>query len=203
MNHFRVRVLDHSRKVVFERVIDKFPSPSTEIARPVLLAQTDALPVGENQPLTLRLPPNVLSDAPARFRVSAATRLRDVVLEEKRLADMNNADIATRLALAYALNGRISWALSHFSTAIRRAHGYEARKPIIETAARSHEVFSALITRQPDDPQFQLALARRLAGQGKERLADKQRAQAQAELEKAHEIFVRLREKDPQPEWTL
>ena len=53
MNHFRIRVLDHARKVVFERVIDKAPNPSTEIARPTFLAE-----IGENQPLMLRLPLN-------------------------------------------------------------------------------------------------------------------------------------------------
>src|SRR5262249_20334527 len=37
MNHFRVRVLDRSRKVVFEQVVDKAPNPRAEIVPQALL----------------------------------------------------------------------------------------------------------------------------------------------------------------------
>src|SRR5262249_40036798 len=88
MNHFRIRVLDSSRKVVFEQVIDKAPTPSAEIVPQALLAgpekgsdplkskgQTPFPTKGDKQPLIVRLPRHSLKDVPPRYRVSVATRL--------------------------------------------------------------------------------------------------------------------------------
>ena len=47
-------------------------------------------------------------------------------------------------------------------------------KPIVEFAARFDDLLSALIQRQPDNSQVQLALARKLAERGKHLLAEKQ-----------------------------
>ncbi len=49
---------------------------------------------------------------------------------------------------------------------------------------------------------MQLALARKLAERGKERLAEKRSAEAPADLQKSREILTRLRGKHPEP-WTL
>ena len=54
-----------------------------------------------------------------------------------------------------------------------------------------------------DDPQLQLALARKLAEHGTQRLTEKQPAQAQADLEKARTVFTRLLAKYPMPQWTV
>jgi len=97
------------------------------------------------------------------------------------------------LAAAYALTGRKDEAVHYFGMAIQRADGYEARKPILEFARQLDDVLSALVERQPDDLELQLALARRLAERGKQGLADKQPAAALAELQKARTIFTRLR----------
>ena len=105
---------------------------------------------------------------------------------------MKIADVTTRLAAAYAMNGLHDEALQHFSTALKRADGYEARKTILEVAARFDGALAALKKRQPDDPQLELAFARQLAEQGRRRLADKQPAQALAELEKSRAIITRL-----------
>src|SRR5262249_14135863 len=48
------------------------------------------------------------------------------------------------------------------------------------------------IHRQPDDTQLQLAWARKLAERGKQRLDEKQPAQAQVELEKSRGTLTRL-----------
>jgi tetratricopeptide (TPR) repeat protein len=106
MNHFRIRVLDHSRRVVFERVIDKAPNPSTEIVRPTFLAETNSAPIGKNQPLILRLPLNPRKGAPARFRVSVASSdLAELDREEKMAAAMKLTDPWAMLAAAYHLIG--------------------------------------------------------------------------------------------------
>src|SRR5207247_2037024 len=58
----------------------------------------------------------------------------------------------------------------------------------------------ALAQRQPADPQVQLALARKLAQRGKQRLLEKQPGKALAELQKSRELFTWLR---AQPQWKV
>jgi tetratricopeptide (TPR) repeat protein len=114
MNHFRIRVLDRSRKVVFEQVIDKAPNPSTEIVPQALLAETKS---GENQPLIVRLPRSSSKDAPLRYRVSVATRLADLGLEEQRLEALKLSDPWLKLATAYQSAGRTREAVPHLAKA--------------------------------------------------------------------------------------
>src|SRR6516225_6438436 len=100
MNHFRIRVLDHSRKVVFEQVVDKAPNPRAEIVPQAVLAETKSEATGDNQPLIVRLPRNPLKDVPSRYRVSVASRLADLGLEEKRQEAMKLTDPWAMLAAA-------------------------------------------------------------------------------------------------------
>ncbi len=193
MSHFRVRVLDHSRRLVFEQVVEQAPAPSAEIVPRALPAEALPAPTGENQPLILRLPSQPDNDAPARFRVSVAARLPDVDLDENREEAMKINDVATRLAVAYAMNGRNDEASQYFGRALQQADGYEARTPIVEFASRFDDVLSALIKQQPEVSQLQLAWARRLAERGKQRLAEKQAAKALTELDESRKIFTRLR----------
>jgi WD40 repeat protein/tetratricopeptide (TPR) repeat protein len=194
MNHFRIRVLDRSRKVVFAQVVAKAPSPSIEVVPQALLVQTEPQAVGDKQPLILRLPRGARKDAPPRYRVSVATRLADLGVEDIRYQAMKVTDVEACLAAGYAVNGRNAEALSRFRTALRQADVYEASKPIVELAARFDEVLSALAEQRPSDTRLQLALARTLAERGKQRLADRQPAKAQAELETSHEALTRLRQ---------
>jgi tetratricopeptide (TPR) repeat protein len=71
---------------------------------------------------------------------------------------------------------------------------------IVELAARFDDLPPILIKRHPDDPQIQLALARSLAKRGKQHLNQKQPGNAQAELEKAREVFTRVR---GEPRWSV
>jgi WD40 repeat protein/serine/threonine protein kinase/tetratricopeptide (TPR) repeat protein len=103
MNHFRVRVLDRSRKVVFEQVIAKAPNPSAEIVPQALLVKTKSLAAKDNPPLIVRLPRHRLKDVPARYRVSVATRLAD--LGGKRQAVMELTHPWAKLAGAYHMIG--------------------------------------------------------------------------------------------------
>ena len=56
--------------------------------------------------------------------------------EQKRLAAMKLADPWSKLAAAYAADGRNDEALRYLSRALERADGDEARKPILELASR-------------------------------------------------------------------
>jgi membrane-associated protease RseP (regulator of RpoE activity) len=83
MNHFRIRVLDRSRRIVFEQVIDQAPTPSREIARPVLLVDAESAPAEGDQPLIVSLPQQT---TPLRVRVSTAADLADLrVVEDGEL----------------------------------------------------------------------------------------------------------------------
>jgi WD40 repeat protein/tetratricopeptide (TPR) repeat protein len=129
-----------------------------------------------------------------RFRLSVRGDTAALEREDPRGSTAVKAtDPFLKLADAYALNGLNDEALQHFGRALDQAGGDEARRTIIEIAARHHDVLSALIQRRPDDPQPRLALARSLAKRGKQHLAEKLPAQAQAELERSREIFARLR----------
>lgn len=192
MNHFRIRVLDAARRVVFERVVDQAPAPSTEIVRPVLLWDGNAAAIAANEPLVLRLPQMAGNDVPHRYRVSVAASLVDLGFEDQRLELMKIADATTRLAAAYAVIGRNEDALLHFDRALAQANGYEARKPIFEVAAQYDAVLSALARRRPDDSQLQLAVARALAARGKTLLAEKRPADALTGLKRAHDLFAGL-----------
>jgi tetratricopeptide (TPR) repeat protein len=135
-----------------------------------------------------------------RFRVSVSG---EPAAFEREAAAMKVTDPWLKLAAAYAVNGFHEEALHYCSRALKRADGYEARKPILEVAARFDQVLAALSKRQPDDPQLQLALARKLAERGTQRLAEKRPAKAQAELEKSRAIYVRLLAQYPRPHWTV
>jgi WD40 repeat protein/serine/threonine protein kinase/tetratricopeptide (TPR) repeat protein len=138
-----------------------------------------------------------------RFRLSVSDDPAAFEREQKRFAAMKLNDPWAKLGAAYALHGRQDVALPYLRRALEHANDYEARKPIIEFAARFDEVLSVLVQRQPDDPQLQLAMARKLAGRGKQHLSEKRPREAQAELEKSREIYRRLRAKYPAPHWTV
>ena len=138
-----------------------------------------------------------------RFRLSVSSDPAAFDGEQTRFAAMKLTDPWAKLAVAYALNGRNDEATRYFTRALERSEGHEARKPILELAARFGDLLPALIERQPDEPQLQLALARSLARRGQQHLAEKQPAKAQAELEKSREILARLRARYPEPSWTV
>ncbi len=144
-----------------------------------------------------------LKCALGRFRLSVSSDPAAFLGEEKHAGDLKLTEPWLRLAAAYAVNNRKDEALQYFGKALQLAKGYVARKPILELAARFDDVLSALVQRQPEDGQLQLALAWKLAERAQQLLAQKQPAQAQAELLKAHEIITTLRTKYTEPKWTV
>jgi tetratricopeptide (TPR) repeat protein len=106
MNHFRIRVLDRSRKVLFEQVVARAPSPRAEIVPQALLAETKSGASGEKQPLLVRLPRSSGKEALPRYRVSVAPHLADLGPDEERLALLKLSDPWLKLSTAYALLGR-------------------------------------------------------------------------------------------------
>jgi formylglycine-generating enzyme required for sulfatase activity len=142
MNHFRIRVLDPSRKVVFEQVVDKAPNPRTEIVPQAVLAKTKSRAKGQNEPLIVRLPPSSQSDAPSRYRVSGATRLADLGL--------HLTDPWIKLGAAYAYVGRHAKAVEYYRK------GLQANPKLGDDRQAQHRYHAAR------------AAARAAVGQGKD-----------------------------------
>lgn len=204
MNHFRVRVLDSARKVIFERVIDQAPAPSMEIVPRAWLAEAVPAVGGEDRQLVLRLPPDMPHAAARRYRVSAAAHLADLSREDFRKHIVTGpGDAAANLALGYAANGQFEKAITHFDFALEQAEGYDARNPIFDTAATFEQITAELTKRRPNDPQLQLAQARAFAVKGKRSLEQERLADAEADLNRAREIVDRLRNATADPRWIV
>lgn len=202
MNHFRIRVLDRDRKVLFERVIDQAPSPSTEILPRTFFAVAGVAPTGENQPLAIRLPLPKSQDAPSYFRVSTAATSVIQGVEDTHQMAMKCDDVLARLAVGYALLGRTDDAVKYFSKALALAT-HDTRQPIIDLAARFDKVLTLLIQKYPEDQFLQLAVARSLAKQGVSNVAARQPQRAQAVLEQAQALLAQIRTRAPDIKWTV
>jgi tetratricopeptide (TPR) repeat protein len=118
MNHFRVRVLDRSRKVLFEQVVATAPSPRAEIVPQALLAEPPSGASGDKQPLIVRLPRSSVKDALPRYRVSVAPHLADLGRDEERLALLKLNDPWIKLSTAYVLLGRKDQASEYLGKAL-------------------------------------------------------------------------------------
>jgi WD40 repeat protein/tetratricopeptide (TPR) repeat protein len=138
-----------------------------------------------------------------RFRVSISDDPAPWDRAETYYVALGLTDPWAKLAGAYALVGRNDQASRYLKKALKLADSYQARKPIVELAASFDNLVGELLKHQPDEPLLQLAWARKCAELGKQRLAQKQPAQARAELEKARELYRRVLARYPEPRWTV
>jgi WD40 repeat protein len=102
MSHFRIRVLDASRKVVFEQFFVKPPEPSREIRFRAFVTTAEA---DGKRRLALRLLRNPKQDGIAHFRLSVTTEPQDLSWEDKRAAVVAISNPWARLAAAYHVIG--------------------------------------------------------------------------------------------------
>jgi len=165
-----------------------------QLKTPVDLGQSDSLKV------VLHFKSKFGTHNLGRFRLAVCGDTAGLEGEVTRSAALKLTDPWPKLAAAYAMHGRYDEALQFFGKALQRADGYEFRKPILELAAKFENLLSLLAQRKPDDEQLQLALARKLAESGQQRLADKKPAEALPELQKSREILGRLR---TELQWTV
>jgi WD40 repeat protein/serine/threonine protein kinase len=163
--------------------------------RHVALFQTDVT-LSEEQPLRFEIENERLG----RFRLSVSENPAVFDRDQKRFS---LTDPLLKLAVHYGLSDRNEEAAQYFARALERLDSYEAKKPIVELAARFEHVLSVLSKRLPEDPQLLTALARLHGQRGKQRLAEKKPAEAQAELEKLRDIVTRLHAAYPEPQWTV
>jgi thioredoxin-like negative regulator of GroEL len=98
MRHFRIRVLDTSRCVVFEQFFVKPPEPSREIRFRAFVTMSEA---DGNHRLALRLLRNPRQDGTARFRVSITSDPQDLSREDQRAGVLTMSDPWAKLAAAY------------------------------------------------------------------------------------------------------
>lgn len=174
---------------------------------------------GRNQSLVARLKsPMTAGEAPlrfvihqnsgdshtlGRFRLSFTEDTAALDRERQRLATQTVVDPRLKLAAAYDISGKTAEGLKLFMAEYDRATDYEARQPIVEIASRSDRFLSALVKAHPEDGQLQLALARRLAQRGQDRLAALKSAEARADLANARDIYRALRELTAEAQWNV
>jgi Flp pilus assembly protein TadD len=146
---------------------------------------------------------NYSQTAFGRFRLSVSDDPSILNTERKRIAAIQMPDPWLKLAMAYAMSGHDDLAMQYFNAALQRADGFAARKQIVDSAAQNDQILSVFVKQQPDNPQWQLAWARRLAERGQERLAANLLGEARADLEQSREIFGRLGTRAAQMKWTV
>jgi WD40 repeat protein len=135
---------------------------------------------------------------------SCRTRLEQLLLDADKVA-IWQARSLERNARRYVERGEYEPAKSDLERAGTlleqqlakepQAGGYEARKSILELAARFDDLLPRLAQARPDDWQIQLACARHLAERGQQLLSEQEPEKAVAELQKALQIFLRLRQR--------
>jgi WD40 repeat protein/serine/threonine protein kinase len=112
MRHFRIRVLDTSRRVVFERFFVKPPEPSREIRFRAFVTTSEA---DGNRRLALRLLRNPRHDRTVRFRVSVTSDPQDLSWEDKRADVVTISNPWAKLAAAYQSAGRTREAVPYLA----------------------------------------------------------------------------------------
>ncbi len=156
--------------------------------------------VGQNRPLVIELRQN---HPLGRFRLSAIADSALLESDERKSAVEATAEPWLKLAGSYALSGRNDLATHYFDFALAGATDHEARQSAIDLVSQFDDVLDALAERHRDDPQVELALARKLAERGQKLLAANKLQQAQIELERSHQVYTRLRIAAPQSPWTV
>lgn len=202
MNHFRVRVLDRSRKVVYEQLVDKPPRHSSELFPGAVFSAIASARTGNDKQWRLRLPLTSNSDGSAQYRVSVASRFEETSLENSLEQAVKARDPMVRLAAACLRGGRFDEAVNLFGDALQKAQTADVKKELVDLASQVDDVFLPLVKQAPDDLNLQMALAWRLVKRGRELLIENQPAEAEQELEKAIAIVSRLGVLYAEPKWT-
>lgn len=137
-----------------------------------------------------------------RLRLSIATGEAGET-DERRIAAIKSKDTWAKLGAAYAVNGRNDQAAQYFGLALQRATDDKDTMSILQLAGRFDDILELLNQKQPDVPQLQLALARKLSQQGQNLLNQKQPVEAQTSLQKSREIFANLQANHSGPKWVI
>lgn len=101
MAHFRIRILDANRQVVFEQFFVDPPNTSREIPIRSVLAKNSTPSATEKQWLMLHLERSSPDNAWDRMRISCRDRIFSFAREERRLLAQNAADPWAKLAAAH------------------------------------------------------------------------------------------------------
>jgi WD40 repeat protein/tetratricopeptide (TPR) repeat protein/energy-coupling factor transporter ATP-binding protein EcfA2 len=203
LNHFRVRILDRSHRVIFEQLIDEAPSPSREIdCRSWLIAKTPESD-GDQPRWSLRLHGAAGFDLGGRFRISTAEAVGSLEQEDAHADVRKISHTVARLASAYDLGGQSKAAADWFARALDNATSDPARKAILAPLQSHRGALTELLTRRPDDRDLQLTLARNHVDEGRKHLSRRQPALALTDFQQASAIFTRLLAQHPEPEWTV
>lgn len=205
MNHFRIRVFDRTRKVVFEQVIDKAPNRSTEISCRNLFVESTAS-TGDGKPSrnwSLRLGKESGIDLGMRFRISTTEEMFSLEQEEAIAEARNVSQPDARLAAAYDLIGQSTASADWFARALDSAKSDVSRQTVHAALQRHPRALTELLKRRRNDIDLQLAFARNSVDEGQMKLSRAKPDQALTHFQQASAIFARLQTQYPEPKWTV
>lgn len=201
LKHFRLRILSAERQVLYERVIQDAPNPSTGITRQIQLAKVE---------------PDA-ADAIAHWQISFNSqreqnpwrRLRISVTDEQTTVPEDVADTrnipqpVARLAAAYDLNGASSPSADWFRRALDAADKDGERKQVLSLLSNHPRPLAELLEQSPDDIDLQLALARRHVKAGQKQLTREEPQAALTEFQVARDLFTKLLDQNSDPKWVV
>ncbi|HEY2252924.1 MAG TPA: discoidin domain-containing protein, partial [Planctomycetaceae bacterium] len=203
MNHFRIRVMNADRTVVFEQVIDEAPKPSREITCQSLFVAKAPSPEFEKSAWSLLLNEKTGVDPSRHFRVSGARQPYSLEREETLAAARTIALPVARLAAAYGFQGAAVPSADWFVLALDDAKTGSPRQPVLKELQGHPQALAELLQRRPDDIDLQLTLARRRVDEGQKKLARRQPGAALTDFQSASDAFTRLLDHNPEPQWTV
>lgn len=146
-----------------------------------------------------------LNHALGRFRLSAtddpdafrSARL-GMMLPATELAEL---DVA--IGMSFANKGMVQEAVIAFARALERFEEGDERQAVIDKLKAFPTELSLLAEHRAEDTTLRLALAKRLAENGRMALGGDREEEALGELARAGELFARLAAEHPESDWTM
>jgi WD40 repeat protein/tetratricopeptide (TPR) repeat protein len=193
MNHFRVRILDSLRRVVFEQVFDEAPRPSREIdCRNMLVAENSSTEVGLSR-WSLRLGNAAGIADSKRIRISSAADLFSIMEREDGIADARTiSQPLARLAAAYDYRGAPRLSAQWFQRALDQSNNDRECIEVCTVLQGHWEPLAELIRQRPNDGYMQLTQARSLVDEGQKELSTKRAAESLRKFQQASNLFEQL-----------
>jgi WD40 repeat protein/tetratricopeptide (TPR) repeat protein len=201
--HFRVRVLDALRNVIFEQVIDESPQPSKEISLRSSFVIDPLTGSAASRQFSLRLDRNAGVNPDLRFRLSAAESPVSLGLEDLFAETQRMTVPAAGLATAYELAKQLAPATAWFGRALDHAKSSSSRDAVFAALQRHGGALKELLKSRPRDTDLQLASARQSMDEGRRLLKKRQSEQALNHLQQASSLLHRLLAEHPEPEWIV
>lgn len=196
MNHFRIRILNADRQIIFEHVSNRAPNPSTEIScRSFVVRGSSA----NNDGWAVR--PGRHSNRP--FRIFSANTSDLLKQEEACALARKISSPIPRLAAAYDAIGDTVASTFWFNRALTAAQDESQRQEMFTHLQHYPRPLTELLKQRPEDLDLQFTLARSFVQRGNTDLDKGDAASAMASLQRARTIFEAPLKNHAEPNWIV